>query len=370
MDEILGQSRVIEVLQAALQSGRVHHAFIFHGQEGIGKLTTAKAFARILLCHDQQRDLSGRIIACGACESCRLLSGEGDDSTKAHPDLHIIRKELAIYDSDKKVRDRKLMNIPIDVIRKWFLGPVYLASKLKHQKVFIIDEADMMDRHSQNAILKTLEEPPTGTYLILISESNEWLLPTIRSRCQHISFLPLPDEVIRKWIDKHARELPEASKVWLLEFAGGSLGRVELALRNNLAAWAQAILPALDEASKGKFAANLGSLMAEKIDDFAKRWVDEHENASKEAANKFAASLMWVLISQHARRRLATLATKLDPDDPDACMDLLSPWIGVIDSLNAAEMEIGTNVNLGIAADHLASRIYRALSGEAVLLDA
>ena len=370
MDEILGQSRVIEVLQAALQSGRVHHAFIFHGQEGIGKLTTAKAFAKVLLCHDPQRDLSGRIIACGACESCRLLSGDGAASAKAHPDLHIIRKELAIFDDEKKVRDRKLMNIPVEVIRKRFLGPVYLASKLKHQKVFIIDEADLLDPTGQNAILKTLEEPPIGTYLILISKSDEELLPTIRSRCQRISFLPLPDEAIRQWIDKHARELPEASKGWLLEFAGGSLGRVELALRNNLAAWAQVILPALDDASKGKLAANLGSLIAERIDDFAKKWVSEHENASKEAANKFAASLMWVLISQHARRRLAALTTKLDPDDPDIGMELLSPWIGVIDSLNAAEMEIDANVNLGIATDHLVSRIYRSLSGEAVFIDA
>lgn len=370
MDEILGQSRAIDVLQAALQSGRVHHAFVFHGPAGVGKFTTAKAFARVLLCHDARRDLGGRMTACGACESCRLLGGEGDQSAKAHPDFHVVRKELAKFSDDKQIRDRKLLTIPVDVLESRLLVPVYRAAQLRHNKVFIVDEAELIDPRGQNLLLKTMEEPPPGTFVILITSSEEKLLPTIRSRCQRVVFLPLPDGVVRKWIDEHAREMPAASKAWLLEFAGGSLGRAELALRNNLAEWAHAILPALDDAAKGKFAADLGSRIAERIDGFAKAWVDQHENASKEAANKLAASLMWVLISQHARQRLVSFAATVPTGDPAVGEEKLSPWVGVIDSLGAAEMEIGANVNLGIATDHLVSRIYRALAGEPVLIDA
>jgi DNA polymerase-3 subunit delta' len=314
--------------------------------------------------------LAGRVIACGDCESCRLLTGtRGDAPARAHPDFHVITKELAMFSDDPDIRKRKLMTIPGDVMEKRLLVPVYRAAQLRHNKVFIVDEAELIREREQNLLLKTLEEPPAGTFIILITSSEEKLLPTIRSRCQRVAFLPLPPEVIQGWAERHAGELPAAARAWLVEFAGGSLGRAELAACYNLAEWAAAILPALDDAARGRFAADLGSRIAERVEAFAKAWVERHDNASKDAANKLAAGLMWALVGQHARRRLAELAAKSSPADPAAAEELLSPWLGVIDSLGAAEMEIAANVNMGIATDHLVSRLYRALSGEPVAVE-
>jgi len=391
VEHIIGQERAIEVLQAALQSGRLHHAFIFHGPQGVGKFTAAVAFAKIVLCHNPGRDLGGRVTACGECASCKLLpepthgqAKDGDDANanadaaggaaaRMHPDFHVVTKELARYSDDKATRDRKLISIPIEVLRNNLLGPVYKSAQLKHNKVFVIDEAELINTPGQNALLKTLEEPPAGTHLILVTSSEDKLLTTIRSRCQRVAFLPLPDDAVKKWADRAetsggggAKDWPAGEKRWLIEFAGGSLGRAQLAIRYGLAAWSRSILPAIDEMARGTFPPTLGKEISDCIDAFAKRWVDEHENASKEAANKLAAALMWAMVSQHARRKIAELAAAQKPGDADANEAALRPWLGVIESLALAEIEIGTNVNLGLASDHLVSRLYRAMSGEEI----
>jgi DNA polymerase-3 subunit delta' len=363
VEQILGQSQALDVLQAALRSGRVHHAFIFHGPVGVGKFTAAKAFAKVLLCHDPQHDLAGNVIACAACESCRL-AGENSADTKAHPDLHIINKELARYSDDRATRERKLISISIDLIRDNLIEPAYRSSNMRHGKVFIVDEAELLAygaNAAQNAMLKVMEEPPEGTYFILVTSSEDKLLPTIRSRCQRVAFLPLPVEVVTAWIDRHATPGWSAGrKAWLTSFAAGSLGRAQLAVKYDLANWADAVLPALDQLIAGKFPLNLGRVIEGSINDFATRWVDEHENASKEAANKLAAGLMWVLITQHARRRVAELAANpRDGADVNAAEAALEPWLNVIDAVAAAEYELATNVNLGIVADHVVARMGR-----------
>ncbi len=367
MEHVLGQPRAIEVLTAALRSERLHHAWIFHGPVGVGKFTTARAFSRILLCPNAQPDLAGNIAACGQCESCRLFASDN------HPDLHIIRKELAATSSIATLRTRKQLNIPLDVLREHVVGgtasdgrfydaAAYKAPMLRHHKVFIIDEAELIDERGQNALLKTLEEPPAGTFFILGTTREERLLPTVRSRCQRVAFVPLSPDIIAEWIARHASELDEASRRWLTGYCEGSLGRAELALTYELHHWAQAVLPALNEMTRGRCDAGLGGRIAGMVDDFAKTWVDAHANASKEAANKQAIALMWSLIAHEARRRLAELARTVPADDPDSAEATLQPWLSVIDALGEAQYQINSNVNIGIVCDHLVSRIDRALS--------
>lgn len=367
MERVLGQTRAIEVLQAALRSERLHHAWIFHGPAGVGKFTTAVAFSRILLCPHTSVDLAGQTVACGQCESCRLIASNN------HPDLHIIRKELAATSSVTKLRGRKQMNIPIDVLREHVVGgttldgrfhdaPAFKTPMLGHHKVFIIDEAELMDREGQNALLKTLEEPPAGTFLILVTTREELLLPTVRSRCQRVAFVPLPDELIAQWLAEHASNLDEASRRWLAGFCDGSLGRAALALEFELHRWAQEVLPALDDMTRGRPDASLGSRIAGMIDTFAKTWVDRHANASKEAANKQAVALMWSLIAHEARQRIAQLAQRTTADDPETAEAMLQPWLDVIDALNEAQSHINSNVNISIVCDHLVSRLDRALT--------
>jgi DNA polymerase III subunit delta' len=373
MEHVLGQARAIEVLQSALQTGRLHHAYIFHGPAGVGKFTTACAFAKILLCHDPQTDLTGQVRACGACESCRLLAAapaSGNDGkaghsegtvASAHPDFHVITKELAAFSDDRDTRIRKLTTIPVQVLRAELVGPVGLSARLRHGKLFIIDEAELLAPVGQNILLKTLEEPPPDTYLILVTSREDALLPTIRSRCQRVGFGPLDDAIINDWVDRQKLVLPESNRRWLLNFAAGSLGRAALAVEYDLFAWAKTVLTAIQEMRRGAFPTALGGQMAQMIDGFAKAWVDAHAQASKEAANRQAAGLMWSLISQYARGQLAKAAEAGGGGDPDATEATLAPWLAVIDALSEAERELATNVNLGIVCDHLASRMGRAL---------
>ncbi|MDP6060900.1 MAG: AAA family ATPase, partial [Pirellulaceae bacterium] len=194
MEQILGQQRAVEALQSALQSGRLHHAFVFHGPKGVGKFTTARAFAGVLLCPNATRDRAGLIYACGSCRACALMQ-DG-----AHPDDHVVTKELASYSCNEKVRVSKHLTLSIDVLSENLIGPVHLAPRLGYRKVFIVNEAELITQTSQNLLLKILEEPPPGTFIILVTDNQDQLLPTIRSRCQLVSFVPLPPPLISDWI--------------------------------------------------------------------------------------------------------------------------------------------------------------------------
>jgi len=353
-------------LGSALQNRRLHHAYIFHGPSGVGKFTTACAFAKVLLCLDPHTDLNGGVSPCGGCESCRLMGHGTSDTTgqatAAHPDFHIVTKELARYSHDAAVRGRKLTSIPVDVLRESFIEPVYRAAQLSRSKVLVIDEAELLNPTGQNLLLKTLEEPPAGTYLILVTSSEDRLLMTIRSRCQRVAFTPLPDEALRGWLDRQSFEGSDYQKTWLIDFAAGSLGRAQVAMEYDLYDWARSVLPSLDQMARGVYPDEMGRQMTEYIDGFAKRWVDQHENASKEAANRRAAALLWSLIGRHASQKIAGLSAGCDPADPAASESRLSPWLGVIDVLHTSEQGLASHVNTSLVCDHLVSLLYRCLA--------
>lgn len=383
MDQILGHARAMALFQAAIASGRLHHAWIFHGPQGVGKFTTAAWLAKLLLCHSPQSNLTGEQSPCESCESCRLFGqlapGEpsqatsnpnqpaadkkiADDDTplgSAHPDYHVITKELARYSDDASTRNRKLMNIPVEVLRTQLLARVYRAAQLKHRKVFIVDEAQLIGIEGQNALLKTLEEPPANTHIILVTSSEDKLLPTVRSRCQRLAFGPVPSDLIETWLAAHMPELAAGDREWVMSFADGSLGRIIFAKKYDLFAWYQQVLGKVDQTVNGRPAADLGTLMAKLIDDLAKTWVDRHANASKEAANKMAADLMFTMIAQHARRAIDHTAPRLPIDDPGASEAIMQPWLNVIDSLSRAERELASNVNMGLVMDHLVAMMAR-----------
>lgn len=389
MDRIHGQIHALDQLHAQLVSGRVHHAQIFHGPAGVGKFTTALALAKVLLCFEPTPDLAGRKSACGGCPSCLTFrtdpaddspdAASGVDSGVAHPDLHVVNKELARYSDDKQTRDRKLTSIPVNVLRTALIEPAYLGAQLNHGKVFIVDEAELLNAAGQNALLKTLEEPPTpgsdqatpesgtnisgggGTTIILVTSNEDRLLPTIRSRCQRIAFVPLPDEVLDRYLQEHAEQLEPVERSWLVGFAQGSLGRAKLVLDYKLTEWARVVLAQLEQMARGRAVPSLGVDMAERIGGFAEAWVKNHKNASKEAANKLAAGLMFSLVSTYARQQLDKLADHCDPADPEAAEAKLLPWVGVIDALGVAETRLGSNVNLGLTCDGLASAISVSL---------
>ena len=397
MDEIVGQNEAVRALDAALSSGRLAHAHVFAGPEGVGKRTTALAFARVLLCHDPASDEAGRWRACGACAACRA-----HETGAGHPDLHVVRKELALHSANPELRRRKLLRIPVDLLRERMLGgrsgdgrvheaPAHMRPHLGHRKVFVVDEAELLDDAAQNALLKTLEEPPAGTHLILVTSAEDRLGPTIRSRCQRVGFAPLDREAITAWAERYAARRREAIDAELASatqkkqrerltaerdelaalddaalerlrfFAGGSIGRAELALRFGLLEWQSAVLPALDEMAAGRFSPELGKRMRERIEGFAKAWVEAHDNASKDAANRRGAELMLGLVAERLRDGLRARAAAA-PGDPAAGERAAAPWLHALEAVHRCEGELAAHAHLGLACDHLAHGLYEALA--------
>lgn len=352
LSALIGQERAVGVLQRAIDAGRVHHAWIFHGPSGVGKFTAALAFAGVLLDPEAAPTLSGTVEPPADSAVQRLLRAG------AHPDLHVVVKELARYSDSKQVRDAKLQTIPKAVVDTHLLRPAVLASNLPGGlagKVFIVDEAELLDRSPtnapvQNALLKTLEEPPEGTVIVLVTASEDRLLPTIRSRCQRVAFTPLSDADMQRWLDVAKPDVPPGAAPWLLSIAGGSPGALVGALDAGLHGWHLEIDPMLDDAERGRFHVALGATMTRLIDDRAAAWVKEGEkrgeNRSKDAANRVAARQMLGLVAEHYRAGLA------DPVRAGAA-------VRAIDHVVDASRELSSAVQVQFVMDHLAARLPR-----------
>ncbi|MHC4948299.1 MAG: DNA polymerase III subunit [Planctomycetota bacterium] len=349
MDRILGQPHAIAQLGAALRAGRIHHAWILSGPRGVGKCTTALAVARILLDPDAAPGPDGTPASDPAGETGRLV----DAGT--HPDLHVVRKELALYSDNPQLRGRKLMNIPLDLLRERMLGGqtgdgrahdaiAYRSAIRGHGKVFIIDEAELLDEWGQNALLKTLEEPPPATYLFLVTSRPERLLPTVRSRCQHVRFQRLDPAAMTRWLETCGLDVGPDERAWLTAFADGAPGMAQLAAEYGFHRWQQALQPDLDELDAGRYPADMGDRLAELVETFAAAWVKGHANASKDAANKDATGHLLTLLGAHVRARFAAACRA--GEDP-------RPALEVIDLLAEAEAQLAANVNLKLALENL-----------------
>ena len=308
----------------------------------MGKYTTALELARIVLDPAGEKwDPDG--------QTARLIEAG------AHPDLHIIRKELALYSDNPALRARKLMNIPLDVLREHLIGgqtgdgryhegPAYRTAAMGHGKVFVIDEAELMDQTGQNALLKTLEEPPVGTYVVLITSRPQRLLPTIHSRCQHAQFVPLDDEAMATWFERARIELPAEQRAWITAFCQGSPGIAQIAAEHRFDRWQATLDPMLTALERGTFPVQMGETMAGFVEAFAVEWVKQHDNASKDAANKDGTRFLLSMLVGHANRKLAE-AVGHDADP--------GVWLRVIDLVSAAEQQLYANVNLKLVLENL-----------------
>lgn len=307
LGDILGQERAVSTLQSAMLSNRVHHAWVFTGPLGVGKRTTAEAFAAALLDPTTRPNLAGVPEPEEGSEVQRLIAAG------THPDLHIITKELARYSDDPLIRERKLLTIPKAVLDEHLLRPIALAPRLGGgglaSKVFIVDEAELMDRsrfHApvQNSLLKTLEEPPPGSVIILATSAEEMLLPTVRSRCQRLVFGPLDDMAMESWLARSGLSMGAKEREWTLRFARGSPGRAVLAVEGRMWEWADRLEPMLVEAERDRFTPGFGSTMASIADEWAANWVAARPHASKEAANLAGTRHLLAYLAERERRRL------------------------------------------------------------------
>ena len=196
---VKGKEPVIDALARSLSANRVAHAYLFEGPEGCGRRTTALALIQVLFCR-QPVDEN----ACGSCPSCRKLA------TGNHPDLQFL----------SPLPDKR--DISIEQVRE-LQQVLSLRPYEATRKACLIEPADRMNEKSANALLKTLEEPPGHAIIILLTTQADLLLATIRSRCQHLRFSPLQDQVIEELMQQNGFEPTLAAK--LAPLAEGSIER-------------------------------------------------------------------------------------------------------------------------------------------------
>lgn len=209
-EEILGQERVIRALKRALTANSLPHAYLFYGSEGLGKFKTALALAKALLCENREGDF------CGSCFVCKRVAKE------SHPDVIVIRPESRRGNKEWTV-DPELGAIRIEQVRE-FQRWISVRSFEGGWKVGIFDGADKMNPSSSNALLKTLEEPPAKTLLILISPTRSQLLPTVVSRCQPAHFSPVHQEDMEAFLSEQ-QEIPKEGRSLVSALSGGSPGK-------------------------------------------------------------------------------------------------------------------------------------------------
>jgi DNA polymerase-3 subunit delta' len=204
--DILGQDWVVSHLKTAMRRGRLSHAYLFLGPDGVGKASTARALAAALNCAQPAADGD----ACGQCPSCRRLNAG------THPDFLAITPPSEGSQAQIKIEQirelRRLTGYPP-------LGGGWRVVLIKPAEAL-----SALNEAAANALLKTLEEPPPGHLLVLTARGEADLLPTIVSRCHKLAFAPLPSALIRRELESR-RGLPPAQAALVAALSGGSLGR-------------------------------------------------------------------------------------------------------------------------------------------------
>ena len=196
--DVVGHKDIINYIRSAVEKDQVSHAYILNGERGAGKKLLANLFAASLLCEKGGPD------PCNECHSCRQAESGN------HPD--IIR-----------VTHEKPNSISVDDIREQVNNTIMIKPYQGPYKVYIIDHADMMTPQAQNALLKTIEEPPQYAVILLLVENAEILLPTINSRCVMLRLRYIKDVLIKKYLMENLK-VPDYKADLCTAFAQGNMG--------------------------------------------------------------------------------------------------------------------------------------------------
>lgn len=199
--QIMGHQDVIEYFKKTIQSQNISHSYLLEGNEGIGKELLAKTFAKTLLCEEE-----GRVDPCHVCTSCIMME------TGNNPDYFQVVSEK--------------VSIGVDDIREQVVEKMDIKPYRSKYKIFIIPDAERMTIQAQNALLKTIEEPPSYGIVILLTKNPSKIITTVHSRCARIRALPLPTRVIQEHIQTN-HGLEEWEAALYADFSGGSIGQVE-----------------------------------------------------------------------------------------------------------------------------------------------
>jgi DNA polymerase-3 subunit delta' len=323
---IYGHDEIVERFRRTLKAGRLASTYLFVGPSGIGKRRFALQLAHALLCTESA---DAQLDPCVRCESCRLfLSGN-------HPDLDVLglqpdRSELRISQFVGYDDYRKQDALCHRIAYKPFYGG---------RRIAIVDDADHFNLESANCLLKTLEEPPPQSLLILIGTSPSRQLPTIRSRSQLVRFQPLDSETVERiLLDKQLVTEPQAAKR-AAELSEGSVERAVALADPEFWTFREQLLHQLASPSAVQLARSVQA------------FVDE---AGKEAAQKRERlrTVLGFTISYY-RERLAD-ATDMIRDKPSSIGQSgpTDAIIGTLDACVAAVEQLDRNANVGILIQH------------------
>lgn len=199
--DIVGHRDIIKYIQAAVTNDAVSHAYIINGEKGSGKKLLSKLFAMSLQCQNREEDGD----ACGQCQSCKQALNNNQ------PDIKFVTHE-------------KPGSIGVGDIRTQINNDVEIKPYSSPYKIYIMPQADLMTEEAQNALLKTIEEPPAYAVIILLTENAEQLLPTINSRCVMLKLKNIKDSLIKKYLMEQM-QIPDYKADVCAAFAQGNMGR-------------------------------------------------------------------------------------------------------------------------------------------------
>lgn len=200
--DVVGHRDIIQYIQDAVAKNKVSHAYILNGQRGSGKKMLAKLFAMTLQCESRNSE------PCGMCRSCIQASHNNQ------PDIITVKHE-------------KPSSIGVDDVREQLNGDIMIKPYSSPYKVYIVPEADLMTVQAQNAILKTIEEPPEYAVILLLTENADSLLPTIRSRCVMLKLRNIKDKLVKKYLIEQLH-IPDYQAELCAAFAQGNIGRATM----------------------------------------------------------------------------------------------------------------------------------------------
>jgi DNA polymerase-3 subunit delta' len=236
--ELIAQDRALSPLRSALRRGALHHAYLFGGPEGVGKGRAARLLAQAANC---EGGAPGAPVddPCGTCGPCRKIA------KGIHPDVLVLAEERVMAKAgtwEPKGGRSPSKDIVVDQVRDLVDRRLALRRVEGRRRFVVIDPADAMNPQAQNALLKTLEEPPAETTLVLVASSPDALLPTIRSRCLRVPFAPIPTAALAARLEAAGHPADKARLAAAL--SGGSLGRAIATDDEALAARAEAVVGA------------------------------------------------------------------------------------------------------------------------------
>lgn len=219
-NDIIGNNHIVEHFTKAINSDKISHAYIINGEKGMGKKTIAKTFAMTLLCEaDSDKP-------CMKCHSCiQAMSDNNPDIIYITPD--------------------KPTTLSIDHIRETLVGDVSIKPYSYSHKVYIVEDSQLMNIQAQNAILKTIEEPPEYAVILLLTTNADGFLQTVRSRCVTLDMQPLKKEQIKKYLMTNCEVVDYQAEI-ASNMAGGNLGKaMEFAVSNEFSQMLSEVLSLL-----------------------------------------------------------------------------------------------------------------------------